>query len=111
MNPRGIQWNGGSEESRFDYGLGLGWNFGRDEDDDAKLNGLGDIDMVITGTVWASMTLDAKGYFKNKISFTHDLNDAYGGYTVKNELSSALYFSSIKVFGQVGINGIYGSKD
>ena len=109
INPRGIRFKF-NKKGRAQYGIRLGWNFGRDEDDNNKLIGLGDIDMAITGTSWVRFSLDPKELFSSKFSLTHDLNDAYGGYTIKSELSSKVFIPGVKAFGNVSIHAIYGSE-
>lgn len=66
----------------FFIGLGLGYDGGRDEDENAALDGLGDVDGSLVGSIGGALALDPAVL---SLIFTHDLGSGHEGYTIDLE--------------------------
>jgi len=94
----------------FKAGAGIGVNFGREEDDADRLDGLGDIDPTAEGRLFVGY--DAQS-FDAALTFAHDLGDAHEGYTIDAEIgmNHSLTVGDKAVFLRPSAGVTYASED
>ncbi|MFP4314550.1 MAG: MipA/OmpV family protein [Alphaproteobacteria bacterium] len=95
-------------EGGITFGPGLGYDFGRDDDEGDRLRGLGDVDGTIEGQVFASYKA---GMSSGEITFAHDLGDGHEGYTVEAELGHIIFLSENSAFIRPSISTSYASDN
>ena len=66
-------------QENFNAGVGVGLDFGREDDDGDRLRGLGDIDPTAEGRLFAEYKV---GQASAKVAFAQDLGDGHDGYTI-----------------------------
>jgi outer membrane protein len=88
-------------------GVGVGANFGRDEDDADHLQGLGDVDPTAEGLLFV-------GYEKDKwsadVTFAHDLDSGHEGYHIKGEVGYREMLSQ-RIMLRPSVSTTYASDD
>lgn len=89
-------------------GVGLGANFGRDEDDADRLRGLGDIDPSAEGLAFAEY---AVGPTSGRLTFAHDLGDGHEGFTIDAEIGHAYFIPEYNLLIRPNISTTYASDD
>ena len=91
----------------FDAGFGLGYDWGRDEDDDSHINGMGDIDPTIEGQIFAGYSW---GMASTELTFAQDLADGHEGYTFEAEAGHAFILSQRGAMVRPSISTTYASE-
>lgn len=90
-----------TRDRAFRSGIALDYAFGRDQDDNARLKGLGDIDGTVRGRLFASSGI---GPFTLSAFLAQDLADNGHGLTVGADLEYRLRLSPrLSVFGGPGL--------
>lgn len=87
-------------------GVGLGADFGRDDDDADRLRGLGDVDPTLEGQLFAQYRYHMASA---QIKFANDLGDGHDGYTVEMVAAYALPVSK-QLFLTPSIRTTYASE-
>lgn len=89
-------------------GAGLGFDFGRDEDDADRLEGLGDIDATIEGQLFARYNWRA---FNAELALSQDLGDGHEGYLVEAELGYGIPLPQYSTFTRLSVTTSYAGDD
>lgn len=92
----------------FSAGVGLGADFGRDEDVSDHLRGLGDVDPTVEGQVFARYTY---GAFSTGATFAQDLASGHEGYTVKADAGVAIPVTAYHLMFRPSISTTYASEN
>lgn len=96
------------KEDHFNAGVGIGADFGRDDSDDDRLRGLGDIDATAEGRLFAEYT---PGAASAKIVFAQDLADGHEGYTVEADAGYRFVLPETRTFIRPSVGTTYASED
>ncbi|MGI9450228.1 MAG: MipA/OmpV family protein [Geminicoccaceae bacterium] len=89
-------------------GAGLGYDDGRDDDENIALNGLGDVDGTWIGSIGAGLALDP---FSLALILNHDLGDSHEGYTVDLEAGYEIELIEDQVKLELGTNTTWASAN
>ena len=92
----------------FAAGLGLGYDGGRDEDDNDALDGLGDVDGSLIGSVFASAEV---GEIDLGLIFSHALGGGIEGYTIDLDAGHATEVIEDWLDLELGAGVTWGSQD
>lgn len=92
----------------FKAGAGIGYDFGRDDDDADHLRGLGDVDGSIEGQLFAEYSLGATS---GEITFAQDLGEGHEGFTVDAELGHVFFLREYKTIIRPSIGTTYASDN
>lgn len=92
----------------FKAGVGVGYDFGRDEDDSNHLQGLGDIDGSVEGLAFAEYKI---GLASLGVTFAQDLGDGHEGHTATLEAGYFVPLPQYKSFLRPSISTTYASED
>lgn len=95
-------------EGGLTLGPGLGFDFGREDDEGDRLRGMGDIDPTIEGQFFVNYEF---GKSSAEITFAQDLFEGHEGYTVEAELGHAFVFPSTYAFVRPSISTTYASDN
>jgi outer membrane scaffolding protein for murein synthesis (MipA/OmpV family) len=95
------------QNHQLSAGVGLAADFGRDEDDDSKLRGLGDIDPTVEGEVFAKYTMDK---LSTELNFSHDLAEGHEGFKIEAAMNYVL-FASRSFFFSPSVSTTYVSEN
>lgn len=95
-------------EGGLTLGPGLGVDFGREDDEGDRLNGMGDIDPTLEGQFFVNYEV---GKSSAEITFAQDLLDGHDGYTVEAELGHAIVIPSTYAFVRPSISTTYASDN
>ena len=108
FNPfSGLRFNALANEN-IKAGVGLGADFGRDEDDADRLRGLGDIDPTVEGLLFAEYTM---GKASAGVTFAQDLGDGHEGYTIEAEAGYMFPLMQYNTFIRPSISTTYAGDD
>lgn len=89
-------------------GAALGWQFGRDEDDNDALAGMGDVDGSPTGRLFFDY---APGSFGVGLGVEQDLGDGHEGFLAEAEVYYRTRFADNRAFVKIGPKVSWGSED
>lgn len=108
FNPfEGLRYNA-FREGGLTLGAGVGYDFGRDDDDGDRLRGMGDVDGSVEGQLFAKYGVGATS---GEITFAHDLGDGHEGYTVEAEVGHAFFISEARAIIRPSIGTTYASDN
>lgn len=106
FNPfSGLRYNAFKSDN-ITLGAGLGFDFGREEDDADRLRGLGDVDSTVEGQLFAAYQM---GTADAEITYSQDLGDGHDGYTLKAEVGVIIPVPQYSIFMRPSIGTTYGS--
>jgi outer membrane protein len=100
FSPREISWLA-FENKQWRTGIASGWEFGRDESDAHKLEGLGGIDATVVGKAFVRYKSLSK-IITSSLNFTQDLGNSYSGYTINGTLGLNAYVAPWSTLLSVG---------
>lgn len=90
-------------------GVGVGVDFGRDDDDGDRLRGLGDIDATAEGQAFVRYT---PGHFSAELTFAHDLiSNGHEGWTAEAEAGYAIPMPEHSTFVRPSVGVTYASDN
>ena len=95
-------------QENFNAGVGIGADFGRDDDDGDRLRGLGDIDPTAEGRLFAEYNV---GQASAKIAFAQDLGDGHEGYTLDADAGYGFVMRETGTFIRPSVGTTYASED
>lgn len=108
LNPfTGLRYHAFKEQG-LTMGFGLGYDWGRDEDDNSHLDGLGDVDGSIEGQLFAMYEI---GKTKFDLAFYNDLSDGHDGYRVKAGAGHTFVLPQYEAVIRPGISTTYASDN
>lgn len=108
LNPfTGLRYHAYKEQG-VTLGFGLGYDWGRDEDENSHLNGLGDVDGTVEAQLFAKYEF---GQSAVDLSFANDLADGHDGYHLKASAGHAFIVPEYGAFIRPSISTTYASDN
>ncbi|MBN1585932.1 MAG: MipA/OmpV family protein [Candidatus Omnitrophica bacterium] len=89
-------------------GTALGFDFGRDEEDDALLQGMGDVGETVELGLFAEYKLDPLTF---GLDFAQDIADGHGGFTLGGSLGSKFALPDHSTFLMPSLNATFASEN
>lgn len=94
----------------FSTGPALSWEFGRDENDDRKLRGLGNISPTLSGGFFFKYH-PQDSYTHYELHFQHDLLNEHNGFKAIANVTQEFYIPYIVMFGSANLQVIFASNE
>lgn len=108
LNPfTGLRYNAFKHQG-FTLGTGLGYDFGRDEDDADRLRGLGDVDGSVEAQLFAQYQ---HGPISADLTFSQDLSDGHDGFSVEAEAGYIFFLEQYRAIIRPSIGTKFGSDN